>query len=789
MFYLMPETKRVSANYDTSTEVQMVVFVRPNTPTFNSLSFVDNDGKIFTSNAIGDNPLTESVITYNITIPAGKSIQDVKILAKNNAEPICNTTAGGSLPLCSNTAYVYRQGLNTGYLNVEPRYAIESPSYNKQVITVTNQGNESITNFKMPTDFSAPLRLDSDYPNSCNDITTLAPGANCSFRVKYNSANPISGYRDFIFSYNDGVQQQVAMNTISYIGTQNESYALIIVSPELTILNQVAESMPVTFTNIGTLNANYFHFDLIESNYPVYIVNNGSCQNLGNVLNGDSYSLIVGGSCTANIGFFGPTTTAGSTAVPYAYENSKGNDTIGTFVVNYPVSTIVSPTELIYVSPESTNSPEYYTTVTLKFLGNALNQSTVNGSNIELLSSINNTTIGLTAPIFESGYGSDGVPYTSVNFASLNELTAQDYKIVIQNISNLKNIYGAAVTLGANFTTSIPLVTFTAQGIVNTFDYCNNESCIKTINSNNTLGMCHLLDNGGIVGCTDPIAQVEGLSGASITAASIYGFDNGSGLYDLMSFITGTSSGTFGDINVVSSPFSFTSFSGVNLSNTTGIANIPNYTYVVSSGSIYQCSGNNPMSNCTQLSMTNAPTNAYGIYVDNSSDLSQPIMLITNRNSNSVTTCTSNNGGDFTNASCISYTTLYTDYGSQLIFNQPTGVVAFLNQQNGPAYADGEHYAFFTNSGFVGRGYDGAITRCKLSSQGELSSCNYFGFELYSNPLAVSVMETGMDRYFNVSNQNGSMTTCSVDNGGYYCNRYGYTGTFESSLQIMQFQS
>jgi hypothetical protein len=219
--YILPNEQTIHSIENESTVVYISLFMQSYILPFTTLKLVDATGAELSNYKVLGSLATSagSVNTYAITIPAGKSVQQVQALLYNTDQLIPTCSNSGFAPYCSNQATIYLESANIGILSAQPNYFTMSSSYESQVVVLNNTGTESLTELTLPV-VTAPFNISS---NNCAD--TLGVGNSCSFIINYIPSMS-SGVESLVISYNNGQKVESSIVEIAYTGT-----ALITLNP------------------------------------------------------------------------------------------------------------------------------------------------------------------------------------------------------------------------------------------------------------------------------------------------------------------------------------------------------------------------------------------------------------------------------------------------------------------------------------------------------------------------------------------------------------------------------
>lgn len=250
----------VIANSDGSTQIMVTAYVSsPNAGDFNTIQLVDNNGNVLNYTVVSGNSgsgmsnLTQgSIVSFLVTIPSGAS--QLQLKAQTAKDEVVKSTASNS-----NAVIVNPATSKTGILNVTPNYFNLTESYQSQIVTLSNSGNGSLSGL----DIAAQNGLEV-INNTCG--SSLAVGATCSYVVKFNPLNPVSGTSSVVLNYNDGTTDQSSTATVNYKGVNAVADLTISSSNNnfdyITRTSSPTQSYVVTLTNNGNSPESNFTYDL-----------------------------------------------------------------------------------------------------------------------------------------------------------------------------------------------------------------------------------------------------------------------------------------------------------------------------------------------------------------------------------------------------------------------------------------------------------------------------------------------------------------------------------------------
>ena len=148
-YYILPSDQTITANANGATTVMISVWVKQASEGLSSLRLVDETGAALSYVTVGTPSYAlNSVNTYQVTIPAGKTLQHIQALSN-----VCETLNNGdnNYTACSNDADVNLATQGHGILSIQPTQFNLSESYESQVITLTNIGTGNVGSISYPT--------------------------------------------------------------------------------------------------------------------------------------------------------------------------------------------------------------------------------------------------------------------------------------------------------------------------------------------------------------------------------------------------------------------------------------------------------------------------------------------------------------------------------------------------------------------------------------------------------------------------------------------------------------
>lgn len=302
-YYILPSSQVIPAANSTATTVYVSVLLKQIGEGLNSFKLVDETGANLSYSIVGTAAYTaNSVNTYVVTIPAGKSVQH--ILAQSN---VCSSD-------CSNDALVTIASQGTGILAIQPNYFQMTESYTSQDITLSNVGTGTISQLTMPA-IGVPFSVES---NTCS--STLAVNASCTLKVVYTPSTN-SGQGSFVANYNNGSQIVNTSATIPYVGTSTQPYAILTLSPSSFSLNESHPLQRIIVQNTGTAAATALSLPTLTAPLQESTTVTSCTTNR---------SLAINESCTYDvyIDYTQSTQSAGSESVTFGYNNGQQTQTV-----------------------------------------------------------------------------------------------------------------------------------------------------------------------------------------------------------------------------------------------------------------------------------------------------------------------------------------------------------------------------------------------------------------------------------------------------------------------------
>lgn len=292
-YYILPGSQTIEATASESTVAYVSLWIKTAETGLSSIELTDEVGAKLNYAVVGVGTLTSnSVNTYAITVPVGKTIQNV--LAKSNA---CSSD-------CSNKAQINLAAPGTGILSIEPSYFNMTENYTTQTITLSNTGSGTVSNMIIPT-IAEPFSIVS---NKCDN--SLAPNTSCTLNIIYTVGNN-GGQSNFIVNYNNGSQDISTSATIPYFGKTNLPFAILTVTPSSFNLSESHPVQRITLQNTGTATAT----SLTKPTLTTPLVESATTC---------SSSLAINETCTYDVyANYAQTFRAGTQLVTFNYNNGQ----------------------------------------------------------------------------------------------------------------------------------------------------------------------------------------------------------------------------------------------------------------------------------------------------------------------------------------------------------------------------------------------------------------------------------------------------------------------------------
>lgn len=438
-YFILPEVQTISAKSNESTTVMLSVWIKQASQGLNSLKLVDELGEslVFTSVST---PLytVNSVNTYKVTIPAGRSVQHVQALSN-----VCTTlnTGTNNGTACSNDADINLASQGNGILTVQPSYFNMTESYNKQILTLTNTGTGTVSSIQYPN-FNSLGSEFSIESNNCISIESLSVGQSCNMTVVY-TADSKSGQITPVFTYDDDNNSgTVAKNTeitIPYTGKTSLPYSVLTVQPSSISLTAENPRREITLTNTpggSTVGADISDLTLPTLSPPLEF-ESSNCTS----------SLSVNSSCVYTIKY-STASEAGESTLEFTYSNGIASNQVSNLAVDWEaISNVIS---YAYVVGNTGENPSKIWKCQITSNGSFSSCDDANkNSSIEVVSTSKMafTQIGdskvvyiTAAPnLYRCNLGTDGY------FDSCSDLSA-----ALSGLASIDQLYGVTVTSVGN---------------------------------------------------------------------------------------------------------------------------------------------------------------------------------------------------------------------------------------------------------------------------------------------------------------------------------------------------
>ena len=338
-YYILPSAQTIISNVTGSTTVMISVWVKQASEGLSSLRLVDEAGAALSYVTVGTPSYAlNSVNTYLVTIPAGKTLQHIQALSN-----VCETLNNGdnNYTACSNDADVNLAVQGNGILSIQPTQFNLSESYNSQVITLTNTGTGDVSSITYPT-FSTPFSV---VTNNCSSLTKLIAGQSCTLTVKY-TAGVTSGESTAVFGYDDDNNVATEPKNTSIIlgytaavgpGPDPEPatpFSTLSVTPSPASLTAENPRKVFTITNTpggstaGVTIAGGWTLPTLSAPLELESTNCYASDGLVGLADPSptTNSLAVGASCTYTIKY-SSAVSAGSATLPFTYNNGINSQT------------------------------------------------------------------------------------------------------------------------------------------------------------------------------------------------------------------------------------------------------------------------------------------------------------------------------------------------------------------------------------------------------------------------------------------------------------------------------
>lgn len=356
-----------------------------------------------------------------------------------------------------------------------------------------------------------------------------------------------------------------------------------------------------------------------------------------------------------------------------------------------------------------------------------MDTNTLNGSNILLQQDGTNNYVALIDPTYS-------IDNKTVTFIESNLLlTSTKYNVKIPTPANIKSQTSQELTLDSTTYPNNNVTTFTTG---NPTSICGGQNSWVLNQTNNSMTTCDLYTDGSLQNCSGNGTAVTNFSTPNAIIApysgayGIYTVNGGNNL--LLSY--------FGAWNPpVSNPNITSPYSGASIVVANNVSSI---VFVNSDHTLTICGYNSStfgITTCSVATVSGVSSDAFG------SGYSDGYFWITNKNSNSISSCPTSSG-----------ITSCSNAGGNG-FNQPTSIYATTT------------YALITNSG------NNTVSLCDVSN-GSLSNCRVTGSN-FIQPSSIYGLK--YEPYIFVTNKSdNSVTSCLNTNGTLSnCNRmqYGFT--------------
>lgn len=308
-YYVLPSDQTVQGS---TGSVYVSVWVKQAGAGLNSLKLVDEAGVELSYVAVGTPSYAlNSVNSYKVTIPAGKTIQHIQVLSNT-----CTTVNNGenNNTACSNDADVNLAQSGVGILAIQPNYFQMSLSHESQVVTLQNVGTANITAMQMPV-IAAPFSV---APNSNTCTSNLAIGASCKLTLIYTPGST-SGQGSYVVNYNNGTSAVNTTATIPYVGSGPAPYAILTTTPTSFSLSESHPFQRITVTNTGTAVATGITLPTLTA--PL-------TESVGFTTCTAGSSLPIGSSCSYAVYIdYTQAQSAGRESVTFSYNNGQSAQT------------------------------------------------------------------------------------------------------------------------------------------------------------------------------------------------------------------------------------------------------------------------------------------------------------------------------------------------------------------------------------------------------------------------------------------------------------------------------
>jgi len=311
-YYILPSEQTVQGSTGSPSTAYVSVWVKKAGEGLNSLKLVDDVDVELAYEPVGTpSYAVNSVNSYKVTIPAGKTIQHIQALSN-----VCTTLNNGenNNTACSNDADVNLAQSGVGILAIQPNYFQMSEIRESQVVTLQNVGTANITAMQMPV-IAAPFSV---LANTCTGITSLKPADSCSVTIGY-TAGSTSGQGSYVINYNNGTSAVNTTATIPYVGTGPIPYAILTTTPTSFSLSENHPFQRITVTNTGTASATGIALPALTA--PL-------TESVGFTTCTAGSSLPIGSSCSYAVYIdYTQEQSAGRESVTFSYYNGRSAQT------------------------------------------------------------------------------------------------------------------------------------------------------------------------------------------------------------------------------------------------------------------------------------------------------------------------------------------------------------------------------------------------------------------------------------------------------------------------------
>lgn len=345
-YYILPNSQTIASINGQSIVVSISVWVKNASAGLNNLKLVDDRGVELTSYKLTNKtPVSygnNSVLTYQITLPTGTTLQHVQAFGYNNSNTVCSTLNIGTNnnSACSNNAVINLTNKANGILSVQPNYFNMSTGYTNQIVTLTNIGSGAVSNIQYP-DLSALASQFSISNNDCIAIgNKLAAGQSCQLTVSY-AANESSSLITPVFSYDDDNNSTTPNKntniTITYTGTNSNAFSLLTITPSSVSLTESHPRVIATLTNTkggNTAGATITSLTWPTTSLPLPLeFESTNC----------TQTLNIESSCIYTFKYT-PNSTAGQATLPFTYNNGIQSNQTANIAADWTAAVTPTPT-------------------------------------------------------------------------------------------------------------------------------------------------------------------------------------------------------------------------------------------------------------------------------------------------------------------------------------------------------------------------------------------------------------------------------------------------------------